>query len=159
MTSQSCCASSLSHHLSCVSLMDEQQLEAYRRRMQERYLSERPTDPVPAEEDAAFAKQLQEQEFASATTSDEDLARKLQHEEAEAEVRPPLDIQREERLVDPEEFYPEAETKPLLSTRREGCWTRTRRLCRKEPCTAASAALALATLAGGLVLSLILYLR
>lgn len=136
-----------------LAIMDEQQLEAYRKRMQERYLSKQPASPV--EEDTAFAKHLQEQEFASATTSDEELARKLQHEEAE--VRPPLDIQREERLVESEDWYSEA--KPLLSSGGEGCWTRTRGLCRKEPCTAALAALAFATLAGVLVLSLILYLR
>lgn len=135
--------------------MDEQQLEAYRKRMQERYLSKRPASPV--EEDIAFAKHMQEQEFASATTSDEELARKLQQEEAEAEVRPPLDIQREERLVESEDF--DSEIKPLLSSRREDCCTRARGLCRKEPCTAALAAFALATLAGVLVLSLILYLR
>lgn len=142
--------------------MDEEQLEAYRRRMQEKYLSKQLAEAVSspkAEEDAAF-KQLQEQEFASATTSDEELARKLQYEEGEPEVRPPIDIQREERLVDPAEYdYPEEEAKPLLPIRREGCWSRSRRICRNEPGTVALAGFALVTLIGLLILLFVIYLR
>lgn len=141
--------------------MDAEQLEAYRKRMQEKYLSQRSPETVsPLPEDEFLAKQLQDKEFASVTTyaSDEELARKLQQEaNSEEEVRPPLQIQKEERLVD----FGEEEDKPLLAARpgttRESCRSRVRRMCRQEPGTVLLAGFAASALVGALVLLAILY--
>jgi len=103
--------------------MDSDQLEEYRKRMQARHQgrsppvqpSNAPIAPIPAPiaapqrpsetEDEQFARELQAQEDARVryANSDEEYARKLQSESERppANVPPPRNIQREERLVDP----------------------------------------------------------
>lgn len=85
-----------------------------------------------AETDALLAQRLQEQEdakLAQQTQADAEIAAKLQYNdqsapaENEPQVRPPMDVHREERMVEP--YYPQPQQsrdprQPLLPTHNAG---------------------------------------
>ena len=100
--------------------MDESQLEDYRRRMREKYLNRAPEAPVAVAIEPT-PKPIEEEEVmpmepgsATAVSTDGGAVHKTSMLQEIEYVRPPLDIQKEERLVEPAYYYSDPEARPLI---------------------------------------------